>query len=195
MDNPDWDNADGRMVSSVYKDTDDEDTDFILVDEPKSREPEKELYPLAFAPVEPQGRTKKEQDAKTDMERDAEPIYERRFDDKDISKNKAAAMAAYLLGAVGIIIALLLSAESPYAKFHVRQALKLTVCSVMLEIFAAVLAVFGMIPFVGIIFRLLLVLVCAAWLGVLLLRLIAVVQVGDGEAREPAVVGRLKIFS
>ena len=53
------------------------------------------------------------------------------FDQKDISDNKVFAMIAYLIGTMGIIIALLASHKSPYAMFHVRQALKFTVLSTL----------------------------------------------------------------
>lgn len=111
------------------------------------------------------------------------------FNEKDISENKGSAIAAYLLGPIGIIIALLIARDSAYTAFHVRQALKITICSVLLELFAAVFALFGMIPLVGIIFRMILVLTCAAWFGVLILRLIAIAQVSRGEAKEPAIIG------
>lgn len=111
------------------------------------------------------------------------------FNEKDISENKVSAIAAYLLGPIGIIIALLLACDSAYTAFHVRQALKITICSVLLELFAAVFALFGMIPLVGIIFRMILVLTCVAWFGVLILRLIAIAQVSSGEAREPVIIG------
>lgn len=111
------------------------------------------------------------------------------FNEKDISENKVSSIAAYLLGPIGIIIALLLARDSAYTAFHVRQALKITICSVLLELFAAVFALFGMIPLVGIIFRMILILTCVAWFGVLILRLIAIAQVSSGEAREPVIIG------
>lgn len=111
------------------------------------------------------------------------------FSAKDISENKVSAIAAYLLGPIGIIIALLLARDSAYTAFHVRQALKITICSVLFELFAAVFALFGMIPLVGIIFRMILILTCVAWFGVLILRLIAIAQVSSGEAKEPVIIG------
>ena len=120
--------------------------------------------------------------------------YSSSFSQKDISENKVAAMAAYLLGPIGIIIALLIARDSAYTAFHVHQALKLTVSSVALEIIAAILALFGMIPLVGIIFKLVLVIVGIVWFGVLVLRLIAIAQVCDGEAREPAIIGKMTCF-
>ena len=46
------------------------------------------------------------------------------YDPQDISENKVVAMLIYLLGTLGIIIALLKSSTSAYAEFHVRQGLK-----------------------------------------------------------------------
>ena len=56
------------------------------------------------------------------------------FTAKDISDNKVIAMLVYLMGTVGIIIALLASKDSPYLSFHVRQALKFTVLEVLPEL-------------------------------------------------------------
>lgn len=47
------------------------------------------------------------------------------FDPKDISDNKVFAMICYLMGFIGIIVALLATNSSKYAMFHVRQALKI----------------------------------------------------------------------
>ena len=54
------------------------------------------------------------------------------FDPQDISDNKVFAMLGYLLGTVGIIIALLASRKSPFTMFHVRQALKFTVVNILM---------------------------------------------------------------
>lgn len=69
------------------------------------------------------------------------------FDPKDISDNKAVAMLPYLLGAMGILIAVLMSKTSDYVNFHVRQALKLVVVETLLVIIAAVLFFTLLIPF------------------------------------------------
>ena len=61
------------------------------------------------------------------------------FDPKDISDNKVIAMSTYLLGIVGIIIALLAAHDSKYAAFHSRQSLKLTLVSTLLVIVALIL--------------------------------------------------------
>ena len=64
------------------------------------------------------------------------------FHPQDISDNKVYAMLCYLMGTIGIIIALLASAESPYLKFHIRQAVKISVTSMLTWIAAAVLRSF-----------------------------------------------------
>ena len=56
------------------------------------------------------------------------------FDAKDVSENKIYAMAAYLLSFIGIIIALLASGSSEYAKFHVRQALKFSILETLVSL-------------------------------------------------------------
>jgi len=60
------------------------------------------------------------------------PVYDpydhtAEFDPKDISDNKVVAMLVYLMGWIGIVIALLAAPQSPYAGFHSRQALKFVV--------------------------------------------------------------------
>ena len=64
------------------------------------------------------------------------------FDPKDISDNKVFAMAAYLLSIIGVIITLLAAQKSDYAMFWARQALKMTVCTVLC-------AIMFIVPFLG----------------------------------------------
>ena len=64
------------------------------------------------------------------------------FDPKDISDNKVFAMLCYLMDFIGIIVALLATHSSKYTMFHVRQALKITVVSI-LSVFVLI------IPFLG----------------------------------------------
>ena len=53
------------------------------------------------------------------------------FDPRDVSDNKVIAMLVYLIPVFGILIAIIGSKESPYVGFHVRQALKITVCEIL----------------------------------------------------------------
>ena len=71
------------------------------------------------------------------------------FDPKDISDNKIYAMLGYLLGTGGIIIALLGAKDSPYAKFHVKQAIKLTVVTMLLSLITLLLFWTFIVPIVG----------------------------------------------
>lgn len=71
------------------------------------------------------------------------------FDGKDISDNKVIAMCIYLLGTVGLFIALLCQ-KSEYVTFHIRQSLKLTVVHTLIWVCAGVLSF--VLSFFGILF-------------------------------------------
>ncbi|MEE1012918.1 MAG: zinc-ribbon domain-containing protein [Clostridia bacterium] len=103
------------------------------------------------------------------------------FDRKDISDNKVYAMLLYLMGVVGILIALLASGSSPYVKFHLRQALKFKVVSILTGIVALVFCWTVIVPIVWAIFE-----------GVLfVIKLICFFQICVGEAKEPAIIRSL----
>lgn len=111
----------------------------------------------------------------------AAPVYAEPYDHtaemdpKDISDNKVFAMCIYLLGWVGILIALLASKDSKYISFHIRQALKIEVTSII-SVVLAIVPILGWIAFA----------VCAVILAVL--RIIAFFQICSGKAKEPAIV-------
>ena len=90
----------------------------------------------------------------------------------------------YLLGSIGVIIALLAANKSDYAAFHVRQALKLTVVNVLLGIVAIVLAITIVVPIAAAI--------CVGIVSVL--RIIAFFQICCGKAKEPAIIRNLKFL-
>lgn len=66
------------------------------------------------------------------------------FDPADVSQNKVLAMAPYLMSFFGIIIALLASSSSPYVSFHVKQAMKIQIVTI-LSCFLAIIPVLGWI--------------------------------------------------
>lgn len=103
------------------------------------------------------------------------------FEAKDISENKVISMLVYLMGAIGIVIALLASNTSPYAAFHVRQALKFTV----VEILVAICTVF--------LFWTILVPIAAGILMTTLtvIKFICFFQICAGKAKEPAIIRSL----
>lgn len=100
------------------------------------------------------------------------------FTKEDISKNKVIAMVAYLLGTVGIIIALLAAKESPYAGFHVRQALKLTILNFLLGVIALLLCWTIIVPIAALI----------AFIVLFVVRIICFFSVCVGNAKDPVIV-------
>ena len=103
------------------------------------------------------------------------------YDPRDISDNKVFAMLVYLMGTIGIIIALLASHTSPYTMFHVRQGLKLTVVNMLLGIVMLVLIWTVIVP-----------IVCGiAFVVLFVINIICFFQVCSGKAKEPAIVCKL----
>jgi uncharacterized membrane protein len=100
------------------------------------------------------------------------------FNPKDISDNKVMAMLTYLLGVVGIIVALLAAKESPYTNFHVRQAAKITVVDALVILVTVVLGWTIIVGIAGV--------VCEVIL--LVVRIISFCQVCCGKAKEPAII-------
>ena len=103
----------------------------------------------------------------------------------DISKNKVVAMASYLLGTLGIVIALLAAPQSPYAAFHSRQALKMDILSVLLGIVSVILCWTFIVPIAGAI--------CAGILFVI--RIICFFQVCQGKAKDAAIISSLPFIN
>ncbi len=100
------------------------------------------------------------------------------FTAKDISDNKVIAMLVYLLGTMGIIIALLGAHSSPYAAFHVRQALKFTVIYVLMGIITVFLCWTLIVPL-------------AALLAILVLFVVKIIcffSICKGQAKEPPII-------
>ncbi len=106
------------------------------------------------------------------------------FDAKDISDNKVIAMLVYLLGTVGIIIALLAGNNSPYASFHARQALKFTVTEILASICALILCWTIIVPLAYFILILTLTVI----------KYICFFQICSGKAKEPAIIRSLKFL-
>ena len=103
------------------------------------------------------------------------------FDAQDISDNKIIAMSAYLLGVLGIVIALLAAPESKYASFHARQALKLNIASILC-------VVIMIVPFIGWIVG------PIASLVVSVVMIICFVHVCQGKAKDAPIIGKLGFF-
>ena len=97
------------------------------------------------------------------------------FDPKDISDNKVFAMLCYLMDFIGIIVALLATHSSKYTMFHVRQALKITVVSI-LSVFVLIIPFLGWIAFP--------ILQGIIWV----IKIISFFQICSGKAKEPAII-------
>lgn len=106
------------------------------------------------------------------------------FDSKDISDNKVFAMLGYLLGTIGIIIALLGCRSSAYAMFHVKQALKFTIVDILMLICTAVLFWTLIVPIAYA------VMVCV----LLVIKIICFFQVCSGKAKEAAIIRSLNFL-
>ena len=106
------------------------------------------------------------------------------YDAADVSENKVIAMLPYVLGIVGLVIALLVRSDSPYAGFHVRQYLKICICEAITAILSAVLCWTILVPIAGG--------VCV--LILLVVRVICFFQICKGQAKEPAIVCKLSFL-
>lgn len=117
------------------------------------------------------------------------------FDPADISENKVVSMLVYLMGWVGIIIALLASNTSKYAAFHVRQALKFVVIEALIPIVITFGAVINIIPILGTIVWGLAALALSVFAGVLaVVKIICFFQICKGQAKEPPILCKLNFL-
>lgn len=96
----------------------------------------------------------------------------------DIEENKVLCMCVYLLDAVGIIIALLMSPHSPFTRFHITQSLKFTVLEALIMIASALLCWTVLVPILG----------ALAMLLLLIFKLTCFVDVCRGKAIESPVL-------
>jgi len=103
------------------------------------------------------------------------------FDAKDISENKVVSMLVYLMGAIGIVIALLASNTSKYAAFHVRQALKFTVVEILALLCTLLLFWTFIVPIAYAILMIVLT----------VLKFICFFQICAGKAKEPVIIRSL----
>lgn len=100
------------------------------------------------------------------------------YTSEDISENKVYCMLPYLFGILGSVAAVLLAKDSEYARFHIRESVKLAVIEMLVGIISAVLCFTVIIPIAGGI--------CVIIL--LVLRIICFFQVCGGKAVEPAII-------
>lgn len=120
--------------------------------------------------------------------------YTFEFEERDISENKIMAMIAYIGGLLGIIIALIGGKDSKYVSFHVKQALKLNICLMLIMTLIVPCSILVNIPVLGIISSLVVMILVILLIAVMILNIVAFFQVCEGKAKEPFFVGELNIF-
>ena len=103
------------------------------------------------------------------------------FDRKDISENKLYAMLVYLMGIMGLVIALLGGKDSAYLQFHVRQYLKITIAESLMAVVMLLLCWTVFVPIAGAIM----------YVVLLVIRIICFFQVCGSKAVEAPIVRSL----
>lgn len=84
-----------------------------------------------------------------EKERAQYPDFTSDFDEKDIAENKIFAMSVYALSVVGIIIALLAAGDSAFVRFHVKEALKISILEIVTSIVTLILFWTVIVPVLG----------------------------------------------
>lgn len=113
------------------------------------------------------------------------------FDSEEVAKNKVFATGSYLLGFIGIVIALLAAKDSEYVKFHVRESMKIQVLCALLGLASVLLCLASVllcwtiiIPILGCI--------AIAVLGVI--EIICMVRAMMGQSKKVPLIGNWKMF-
>lgn len=118
-----------------------------------------------------------------------QPVYDcydhtAEFDANDIAENKIYAMLVYLLGAIGIVIALLAKKDSAYVAFHIKQAIKIIIVNSLLGLACVVFAITFIVPI-------------AASIAIAVLTVIQIIcffDVCKGNAKEPLIIRNLNFL-
>lgn len=73
------------------------------------------------------------------------------FAPEDVHNNKLLALLCYIMGVVGVVVALLAKASdnSPYLSFHIKQALKLSITGMLISVLSVVLFWTIIVPIAG----------------------------------------------
>lgn len=113
------------------------------------------------------------------------------FEAQDISENKVICMLIYLGGFVGILVALLMSNSSKYVAFHVRQALKFEVVTILLSIVTALASLLTAVVRFFVFLPVLCVILTLVLVG---LRVVCFFQICAGKAKEPLLIRSLSFL-
>ena len=110
--------------------------------------------------------------------------YTHTFNQEDISKNKVFALGVYLMGILGIIIAMLAAQKSPFAMFHAREAMKLQLTTLLFALITIVLAFTIVIPILYLVWMII----------ALVLTIICFVRAAKGQAKLVPIIGNMGMF-
>ena len=108
------------------------------------------------------------------------------FDQNDVEQNKVMAILAYI--SILVLIPLFAAKESKFARYHTNQGLILCICEIIVWVIFSIL---GIIPFIGIIFRILNVVIS---LGFLALAILGIINAANGKAKELPLIGKFTIL-
>ena len=114
------------------------------------------------------------------------PDHTSEFEEQDIQDNKVMGILAYI-GPL-VLVPIFAAKNSKYARFHANQGLVLLICA---AIVLTVLNILGIIPYVGIVFRIISYLASLAVTG---LAVFGIVNVARGKAKELPLLGKYKIL-
>lgn len=115
----------------------------------------------------------------TDVVAEPQPIKQTEdVAEDDIAKNKLFGIFVYVGSVLGIIVALLGAPDSPFVRFHVRQALKLTICEAIIAVASVLLAWTVIVPVAGAI----------AGIILLVVTIICFINACKGRMEEPPIV-------
>lgn len=103
---------------------------------------------------------------------------------EDIRENKLFAMLVYLIGPLGVIVALLAAPKSDYVRFHTRESLKLFVCEMLVGLVTGVLCWTVIVPVLG----------GLVMLVLMVLHAINFVRVCKGLAKETPLVQKISFL-
>ena len=122
--------------------------------------------------------------------------HTKEFDAQDISDNKVICMLIYLAGYIGIFVALLMANTSKYVSFHIRQALKIEVVSLLFTLVSSLASILigliALIPILGwIIAAVYALAVLAVPVVLFIIKIMCFFQICKGQAKEPALLNKL----
>ena len=97
------------------------------------------------------------------------------YDPEDIKQNRLYALICYLIPIVGVIITLLAAPTSPYARYHVRQALRFLVLETLVTVVTGALFWTIIVPILSVV----------ASGFILVVKIIAICDVLSNKVKEP----------